>query len=171
MKSIKKQVGKIFILFILFCQAILLAHSEELPIRLQVALMSKIVTMEKNISVKDKVSIYVLGAPKIYNLLKNDIGFKIGNGILTVVDYGDDLPEKRYDIIYIGSFEHESRAVEYAKQHDVMSLYPMIAGMNNAGSLGLGIKSGKPKFLLNLGQSEAESLHWNAKILKVAQLK
>jgi len=43
--------------------------------------------------------------------------------------------------------------------------------MQKIGSLGLGIKSGKPMFLLDLEQSESEGLHWNSKILKIAQLK
>lgn len=145
--------------------------AEELPIRLQVALMSKIVGMERNLAQKEYISIYVLDAPKVYLLLKNDTGFKMGNSTLQKVEQGENLPSVKYDIIYIGSYLKEASAIEYAKTHDVMSLYPMIAGMKQIGSLGLGIKSGKPKFLLDLSQSEAENLQWNAKILKVAQLK
>lgn len=166
MKLINKTT--LFIFFSLFSLAI---YAEELPIRMQVSLMSKIVSMEQNLAQKEDISIYVLGAPKIYNLLKNGIGFKIGNSILKHVESGINLPEKKYDVIYIGDFNKEVDAVEYAKRHNVMSLYPMIAGMKQIGSLGLGIKSGKPKFLLDLEQSESENLRWNAKILKVSQLK
>ncbi len=149
----------------------LISVAEELPVRLQVALISKIVAMEHNLAAKREISIYVLGAPKIYELLKHDIGFPIGNSILTAVDQGDMPPDKAYDIIYIGAFAAKAPAMEYAQNFNAMSLYPQITGKNQPGSLGLGIKSGKPTFYLDLEQSEAENLHWNAKIIKLAQLK
>jgi len=165
-----KIIAKVM-LFVLFSLCSLSIIAEELPIRLQVALMSKIVAMEQNLAKKEELSIYILGASKIYDLMKNDIGFKIGNSTLAVLEQGNTLPQKKYDVIYIGDFSLEAAAVEYAERYDVMSLYPIIVGMKKTGSLGLGIKSGKPRFLLDLEQSEAENLRWNAKILKVAQLK
>ncbi|GLX79221.1 hypothetical protein tinsulaeT_25610 [Thalassotalea insulae] len=158
-------------LFLFSALAVNNCTAEELPIRLQVALMSKIVAMEHNLATKQKISIFVLGAPKVFELLQQDIGFQMGNSKLVAVDQGDRPPEKQYDVIYIGAFAENKQAMAYAKRYNVMSLYPKIAGKTQIGSLGLGIKSGKPTFYLDLEQSEAENLHWNAKIIKLAQLK
>jgi len=147
------------------------ANSEELPLRLQVALISKIIAMEHNLAQKKEVTIYVLNAPKVFDILKDDVGFKIGNSILSRLDFGKVLPEVKYDVLYIGSYTQEASAVKYAEKTRTLSLYPIINGMQKIGSLGLGIKSGKPMFLLDLEQSESEGLHWNSKILKIAQLK
>jgi len=145
--------------------------AEELPARLQVALMSKIIAMENNLATKPDISIYVLDAPKITKLLRAEVGLKIGHTRLKKVDTGTEIPKVKYDIIYIGSFVQEEAAVEYAIKNNVMSLYPIIEGMKNSGSLGLGIKSGRPTFLLNIGQSRDEGLDWNPTILKVASTK
>jgi len=161
---------KLTIIFVLMLLPLTLP-AEELPIRLQVALISKIVAMEHNLNKKSEISIYVLDAPRISLLLEENIGFNFGNGTLAVVDRGNALPDKKYDVIYIGSYTQELAATNYANKYDVMSLYPIVAGMRNKGSLGLGIKSGKPTFLLDLAQSESEKLNWSSKILKVANLK
>jgi len=147
------------------------SFTEELPARLQVALMSKIIAMENNLAAKSDISIYVLDAPKITKLLQSEVGLKIGYSRLIKVDNGKKIPKMKYDIIYIGSFSQEEAAVDYAIRHNVMSLYPIIEGMHNSGSLGLGIKSGRPTFLLNIGQSKDEGLDWNPAILKVASTK
>jgi hypothetical protein len=145
--------------------------AEELPARLQVALMSKIIAMENNLATKVEITIYVLDAPKINDLLKSEVGLKIGRTILKKVDAGKNVPKEKYDVIYIGSLSQQQMAVAYATENSVMSLYPIIDGMDNLGSLGLGIKSGKPTFLLNIGQSKSEGLTWNPAILKVSATK
>ena len=165
-----KQLLLFFCLFFIFWCYPLKVNSEELPAKLQVALMSKIFAMESKLAKQKNISIFVLNAPRIYELLVADIGFKMGNSILLKVDKGNDIPTNKYDIIYIGSFNKESLAINYTAKNKVMSLYPVIKGMKNYGSLGLGIKSGKPLFLLNLHQSQAENLNWNPTILRVARI-
>ena len=145
--------------------------AEELPAKLQVALMQKIIAMENNLAAKQEVSIYVLDAPKILRLLEREVGLQLGSSKLVKVDTGTTVPEEKYDVIYIGSSAKEKHAVEYAIENQVLTLYPIIEGMNNIGSLGLGIKSGRPTFLLNIGQSRAEGLDWNPAILKVSSTK
>jgi hypothetical protein len=153
-----------------FITSSLRLSAEELPSRLQVALMSKIVAMELKLAKKQEITIFVLNAERIFELLNANVGFQIGNSILLKVDKGSELPKEKYDVIYIGSFSQEQLALDYSSENNALSLYPMGAGLENKGSLGLGIKSGKPMFLLNLNQSETEDLHWNSTILKVAQL-
>ncbi|MFK5895141.1 MAG: hypothetical protein QM504_18155 [Pseudomonadota bacterium] len=148
-----------------------ITSSEELPTRLQVALMQKIITLENNLASKTEISIYVLDAPKISQLLGSGVGLKLGNATLKKVDSGKNIPNKKYDVIYIGSLSKEKTAIKYAVKNKIMSLYPIIDGMNNLGSLGLGIKSGRPTFLLNIGESKAEGLNWDPAILRVSTIK
>jgi len=170
----KNNVSSLLIKFCLMSSLItspFILSAEELPSRLQVALMSKIVAMELNLAKKQEITIFVLNAERIFELLSANVGFQIGNSILLKVDQGSEIPKDKYDVIYIGSFSQEQLALDYSSTNNALSLYPMGAGLENNGSLGLGIKSGKPTFLLNLNQSEAENLHWNSTILKVAKLK
>jgi len=143
-------------------------NAEELPTKLQVALMQKIIAMEQNLASKKTISIYILDAPHIFNLLSPEVGFKYGNAILQTVEQGTTIPNKKYDVIYIGSIADEEQAVNYATKYSSLSLYPMLTGMNNLGSLGLGIRSGRPIFLLNLSQSSAENLQWLPAILRLS---
>ena len=145
--------------------------AEELPAKLQVALMNKIIGLENSLANKDSITIYVLDSPEIAKLLKAEVGKKVGRSVLEKVDVGDSLPAQKYDVIYYGNPLKEDAAIEYAVKNGSLSLYPNIVSMKNMGSLGLGIKSGKPTFLLNLVQSKAENLNWNPAILKVADTK
>ena len=155
--------------FLLICLCASLP-AEELPGRLQVALMSKIFAMESGTASKQNLTIYVLDAPEIALLLKSEIGFHMGSATLTRVEAGKDIPTEAFDVIYIGSISLQDDAAQYAKQHHALSLYPIINGMQAKGSLGLGIKSGKPTFLLNLQQSEYEGLNWHSTIVKLASV-
>jgi len=161
---------KASLLLLLITPKFLIA-SEELPPKLQVALMNKIMGLEKNLASRETISIYILDSPEVAKLLTAEVGKKMGRSVLEKVDVGDSVPERKYDVIYYGNALREDAAIKYAESNNSLSLYPNIDGMKNLGTLGLGIKSGKPTFLLNLMQSKAEELDWNPAILKVAATK
>ncbi|SFC75896.1 YfiR family protein [Pseudoalteromonas denitrificans] len=145
-------------------------RATELPASLQVVLISKILTFEHSTSHKKEVSIFVLGAPKIYQAF-NKLKMK-GYGDISInqLEIGAKLPEKSFNIIYVGDGDLIDDAVRYAAKNSTLLVAPNTNWVKKGITVAIGTKDGRPHFYLNLATSTASGLKWDDKILKVAEL-
>ena len=127
--------------------------------------------MGSEMCIRDRaeVTVFILESPRIADILIKKIGRKIGNTTLKKVASGKQVPNEHFDVIYIGNPLKAEQALAYSSNSRAMSIYPDSDKMSVRGTLGIGIKSGKPIFLLNLKMSKMEGLVWDPAIISVAK--
>ena len=161
----------VFVLMILPMHDMLYSQSGATPPNIVAALIVKLIPLEKNIGGNEEdLTIYVLGAPKVADELKKLIGRKIGNASLKNIVEGDNLPEKKPNVLYVGNASHVNNAMEYTRSNKILSITGIPELVEKGVTLGIGVgEDGKPKIILNLSSTLQEGLEWNPAILKFAK--
>ena len=140
------------------------------PVNIAAALTYKVIKYEKNIESSGEISIYILGASDIQSELEKGVGKEIGNSVLKSVDGGDELPTTKPSVLFVGNESSMNEALDYSREHKVLTVTHIPALVTQGVTLGLGIgDAGKPCILINLTSSVEENLNWNAAIMKVAK--
>ena len=161
---------KIVVLALLIPGLVLSPHvmgqaTDEAPPKLQAALIMKLLAFYNNLGAKP-FTIHVVGAPDVAKHLKAQIGKTAGKATLNAVTEGDAAPSESCHVIYVGTSIKE--LVAYSQANSVLSVTGKPDFVPKGVTLGIGIENKKPKILLNLSSSKAESINWNPAILKVA---
>jgi|TARA_B100000745_G_scaffold93046_1_gene58694 hypothetical protein len=153
---------------LLLSSVALLANAEGLPSAVQAKLIGKLVNFEKGISDKGKASIFVVGDNELAEQLSRFAGKRLGRVELTSVDSASQPPSTAYDVIYIGNDADVTSAIQYAREHNALTLTGNTSWVDQGISVGLAVEAGKPKILLNLSAAKAEGVDWNPAVLKIA---
>nr|WP_239031211.1 YfiR/HmsC family protein [Pseudoalteromonas sp. MMG024] len=168
LNSVKK-LKRLFVLSLVLFSLSTFSMASELPANLQVVLLSKLMPYEKALSVKPKLSIFVINDQAVYqafNLLKA----KQRNEQLGDIKFGNTLPNKAYDIIYLDSQVNLSDALIYSLKFNSLLVTNEIDLVKQGITLGLSVKNGRPMFFLNKKSSDATGLSWDKTVLDIATL-
>jgi hypothetical protein len=129
---------------------------------------------EKTMSQKTGgISVYVMNAPRVAAELKNHLGQKIGNNMLSMVIEGSDLPRQKPEIIYAGdlSSPEAEKVVRYARRQKILSVSGKPAIISKGITLGIGASPQKNlEILINLTAALSEGLDWNAEVMNIARM-
>ena len=156
-------------LTLLFLSSSWHAVANELPANLQVVLLSKLMPYEKVLSKKPKLSVFVVNNRDVYqafNLLKA----KQRNQQLGTIKFGNDLPKKPYDIVFLDQQIDLSDALIYSLKHTSLLVTNEIDMVKQGITLGLSVKNGRPIFYLNKKSSDATGLSWDKTVLDIVTL-
>lgn len=147
------------------CMGSFSAVAQEVPAQLQAAMLMKLLKFYNNIENKE-FSIYFYGETDIFDLVQKQIGTSIGNAKLVKVEKGNDLPDEKFDVVYVA--RDPAKASEYCIKFKSLSMTGKTELTAQNISLGVAVKDNKPKVLLNLSQSKEEGVSWAPTILKMA---
>ncbi len=139
-----------------------------IPEELQAAIFYKILGFNKNL--KGDITLHVIGNPKIANHFKQIIGRKLGDATLKEVTSGNNLPNGKAHIIYIGKTDDATDILAYCQQNLVMSIAGDEKTVKAGASLGLTVEKGKPKIILGLKGTKNEKINWKAVIFKLSRV-
>ncbi len=143
------------------------AASLPLSANLQAVLLAKILMYEKTYKNSSGVSVYVVNAPPISEAFSKLIGESTDHiGIKTVLS-GDNLPEERYDLIYLNDLSLVAEAKKYASKHRSVLVTGKKQLVEEGITLGTSAENGRPKFYLNLTASFSADLDWEPKVLSI----
>lgn len=148
-----------------------LGQSEEIsvaPAEIQAALTLKLLAFHEKLSSSGDITIYVVNGSEYAQILKKAIGKPIGSSKLTSVIEGENLPEQKPSVIYIGSSSKLDDMLSYCRSNSTLSITGNPDLISKGVTLGFGVSNEKPKVLLNLSSSKMENIDWNPAILKVA---
>ncbi len=164
---IKLTLGILLILGIL-SPATLLAI-DKAPVKVQLALFTKLLPFNKNISSGGDITIYVIGSESFAKLAKAAIGKSIGKSKIAKVITVDFVPDdiNKMSIVYIGDESKIKATIKATQAKKVLSITGIPAAVKKGVTLGIGIDKKRPKILLNLASSKSEDITWNPAILKV----
>ena len=138
---------------------------DKAPDKLQAALIMKLLAFYTNLGA-DPFTIHVIGAPGVASELKKLEGKTAGKATLNGVTTSDGLPSGEAKVVYVG--KNIKDAIAYTQSNSVLSVSGVPGYTSDGVTLGISIEAGKPKIILNLSSSKAESINWNPAILKVA---
>ncbi len=144
-----------------------LAMPMSLSPNLQVVLLAKILMYEKNYRKSGSVSVYVVDAPKVAEAFNKLIGETSGHIEISAVASGHELPEKKYDLVYINDLQHVEAAMKYAQKHRSVLVTGKKSLVQKGVTLGTSAENGRPRFYLNLTSSFSADLDWEPKILAI----
>lgn len=157
---------KIFVAFAIALFSTALNAGDVVPKKVQVALFSKIIGFNKNLS--GDVTVYVMGDSEFAKLFKKKAeGKKSGKAKIKNVVSGDALPTNKPTIIYLGKDVSPADVLAYTAKEGVMSITGTPKFVAEGVSLGLKLQKGKPKILVGLKGTKAEGIKWNPTILKL----
>ncbi|MDY6989918.1 MAG: YfiR family protein [Thermodesulfobacteriota bacterium] len=157
-------------LILAFCEndSLFAQDIDEAPPKLQAALFVKLLAFNKGLASGGDISIYVVGSQAFATAMKSGIGQRIGQGKISAVTTGDGLPTEKPEVIYVGNASMTDKVIEYTRANGIMSITGKPAQVKKGVALGVGVREGKPKILLNLSASKAEGIDWNPALLKIA---
>lgn len=142
-----------------------LAAPQAAPAKLQAALIMKLLPYYSNLGNKE-VSIHVVGADDVANILKAHVGKSIGSAKLVNITTGD-TPAAGSSVVYVG--KDASSNTSWTQANKALSITGNPDFVTQGVTLGIGMEAAKPKIFLNLTSSKAEGADWNPAILKVAE--
>jgi len=140
----------------------------DVPVNIQASLFLKLLVFNKDISEKDKISLYVIGKPDFAAEMKKEIGKKIGKAILSDVTEGENLPLSKPSVIYLGDASKLDSFIRYTRENKLLSITGIPWTVPKGITLGLGVSEGKPRILLNISASKEEGVLWNPAIFKIS---
>jgi len=157
-------------LLLMFCQSssLLAQDIDEAPAKLQAALFVKSLAFNKGLASGGDISIYVMGSPEFATAMKSGIGKPVGQARISAVTTGEGLPTEKPEVIYVGNASMTNTVIEYTRANGIMSMTGQPDQVKKGVALGVGVREGKPKILLNLSASKAEGIDWNPALLKIA---
>jgi len=131
-----------------------------LPV-LKAAIILRIVELEENIATsKRDLNIYVLGAPLLAEGLQALVGKRVGVAKLGKVTFGDELPEERPDIIFVGTSRRINEVIRYTRRNKVLSITDRADVFQRGISVSILTERNRPKISLNPAASVEEGLNW-----------
>ncbi len=131
-----------------------------LPI-LKAAIILRIVELEENIAKSQKeLSIYVLGAPQLAEALQGLAGKQVGVTKLGRVFSGEELPEDRPGIMFVGTSRRINEVTRYTRKNKVLSITDRADVFQRGISVSILTERGRPKISLNPTASVEEGLNW-----------
>ena len=144
---------------------------KQAPNNVAVALLVKVLSFEKRLSITDEISIFVLNNHELAEAFIGARGEKIGRGTISEIISGSKLPRRKPTIICIGADADVAEITAYTRKNEVMSVTIVPDMVDKGVSLGVGIgEDNKPKIMVNLVASKEEGLEWNTAILKSAKV-
>lgn len=159
------------VIFFFFTNPILFSQIIEAPANVAAALLIKLSAFEKTVASQGEVVVYVLGSPKVATELEKVMGQPIGQSRLGRVLSGNDLPQEKPSILYVGDPSKLIQAIGYSKANKILSATGIPDLVKQGVTLGMGVgNDGKPKVLLNLASTVEENCVWNPAIMKVARI-
>ncbi len=160
-----KRHGWLWLLFLTSFQVA--ATTQVAPYRLQVSMLNSVLGYESNVQKKKSLSIYVLGDSDIiwafsrFSLNKHTrVHFK-------KPDYGPQLPNQAYDLIYISRSEDIDSGLEYAKRHGAIIVGATPELVKDGATLGVILMHDKATILINRTVSNELGLQWNEKLFRI----
>ncbi len=164
----KKLLTFFLIIFIMISFPLNAQLKESKPSRAAQSVVTASV-LEKNIASSEEISIYVLGNNKIAETLEGYVNQTIGNAKLKSVKSGDALPSSQPDILILGSNKKVAEVKKYCRKNDVLSVTNIPSLVEKGINLGIGVKEGKVKYILNPDAIKEEGTEWKPAIMKVAK--
>lgn len=161
---------KFILPFVLFV-VVDLGQAEEIlaaPADIQAALTLKLLAFHEKLISSGDINIYVVNGSEYAQVLKKAIGKPIGSSKLSSVNEGDNLPDQKPSVIYIGNTTKLDDILSYCRSNGILSITGNPELISKGVTLGIGVSNEKPKILLNLSSSKLENIDWNPAILKVA---
>lgn len=143
------------------------ARSSELPANLQVVLLSKLLPFEESLSSKKNLSVYVVNSKDVFQAFKL-LKAKQENSLINNLDFGNELPKKQYDIVYLDNSINLNEALIYSLKFSSLLVTSNIEQVKKGITLGLNVQNGRPMFFINKTSSDAINLNWDASVLKIA---
>jgi hypothetical protein len=148
----------IFIVLVLFVSDILVAQKAQIPPQVQAALLKKIFSFDKALSMKTAIDITVIGGG-------NEILSALKNAGLNAVS-GNTADG---DVVYVGSESSATKAS--TTKAGILSVSGIPANAENGSvSIALGVEGGKPKIIINMVQLKAEGHELSADLLMLARI-
>lgn len=144
---------------------------KQAPNDVAVALLVKVLSFEKRLSITDEITIFVMDNHELAQAFLEAKGQKIGRGTIAEIITGSQLPRRKPSIICIGANVNIDDVKKYTRENEVMSITILPDMVDEGVSLGVGVgEDNKPKILLNLSASKEEGLEWNTAIMKSAKV-
>lgn len=146
-----------FFLYLICTPSVAQQHSENL----KALLILKIAELEQHIAQKTNgITIHVMGAPELALILKKFEGNPLGQSKLTKVSKDENLPQKRVDILFVGSSNHLKKAIHYAQKLKVMTITDRVELFKKGLSVSILTEKRHPKIALNPRASTKAGLVW-----------
>ena len=168
MKARKRIAGLVVVAFILCMALPVFSELGKCPPQVAAVFIAKLAGFQKNLP--SDITIYVMGDPGVAAEMRKGIGKKIGSGTLSEVTEGEDLPQTKPSILYVGNPGKVDEAIGYTRSNKILSVTGHPDLVAKGVTLGVGIGDDKkPRIMLNLSSSVEENLDWNPAIMKVAK--
>lgn len=146
------------------------AEERPLPDRLTAAILVKLLELDETTAGKMQLRIHVVDDISLAESLRGLIGRKIGDGTLSSVSIGWDLPTKGTDVLLFTKNRNVGEYVNYARKHNVLTVANGSRFLAQGVSLAIFDDEGMPGILLNNGSSIREGQQWNPEILEIAEV-
>ena len=157
--------------FVLLGTSSSLAEDVEVaPAAVQASLLVKLLAFNKHLASGCDICVHVIRCPEFAAAMKKGIGIPVGKGRISSVTEGDGLPTERPAVVYVADSSMTDAVIEYTRANDVLSMTGLPDQVEKGVTLGVGVKEGKPKILLNVSSSKQEDIDWNPAVLKIATI-
>ncbi len=135
------------------------------PLDIECALIFNALAFNRSLS--GDITLHVLGSEEAAKEFEKARGLTVGAATLSKVTHGDELPDEVPEVLYVGDAGLLSVAIEYTRKHGILSVGKPDF-IKKGVSLGVALKGGKPRILLNAAASRAERVNWSPVVVKVA---
>jgi hypothetical protein len=129
--------------------------------QLKAALVLEIIELEKGIAEGERdLFIYVLSAPEVAEALRELVGQKVGNSTFRSVEGGDTLPNRRPDVMFVGTSRDLQAVIAYARKNKSLTITDRADVFQRGVSVSILTERRRPKVSLNPAASVEEGLEW-----------